>query len=99
MVSLCHDAFDSTWSKLHQAGKDYCYEIFGLDFMIDDHNKVWLIEVNRNPCIETASLLLKNIITNMLGNTFMIANDLFFLKTKLPEAASHKVETKFNLLF
>ncbi len=85
--------------EIASSRKDYCYEIFGLDFMIDDHYKVWLIEANRNPCIETESLLLKNIITNMLGNTFMIANDLFFLKTKLPEAASHKVETKFNLLF
>ena len=35
----------------------------------------------------------------MLDNAFMIANDLFFLKAKSPEAASYKVETKFNLLF
>ena len=28
------------------------YELFGLDFMIDDSYHVWLIEVNTNPCLE-----------------------------------------------
>jgi tubulin--tyrosine ligase len=27
------------------------FEIFGLDFMIDEDFKVWLIEVNTNPCL------------------------------------------------
>jgi len=26
--------------------------VFGLDFMIDEDFKVWLIEVNTNPCLE-----------------------------------------------
>ncbi len=31
-----------------------CFEIFGYDFMLDHDFKVQLIEVNTNPCIETA---------------------------------------------
>lgn len=27
------------------------FELFGLDFMIDEKLKVWLIEVNSNPCL------------------------------------------------
>jgi len=27
------------------------FEIFGMDFMIDASYKVWLIEVNTNPCL------------------------------------------------
>ncbi len=27
------------------------FEIFGLDFMIDNNFHVWLIEVNTNPCL------------------------------------------------
>lgn len=32
-----------------------CFELFGYDFMIDENKKVWLIEVNTNPCIEESS--------------------------------------------
>ena len=31
------------------------FELFGYDFMIDEDLKVYLIEVNTNPCLETAS--------------------------------------------
>lgn len=30
-------------------------EIFGYDFILDSNLKVWLIEVNTNPCIEESS--------------------------------------------
>ena len=39
-----------------------CFEIFGLDFMIDDNAKVWIIEVNTNPCLELSCPLLSRII-------------------------------------
>jgi D-alanine-D-alanine ligase-like ATP-grasp enzyme len=29
------------------------FELFGLDFMIDEDLCTWLIEANTNPCIET----------------------------------------------
>ena len=32
-------------------------KIFGLDFMIDEDFKVYLIEVNTNPCMEITSTL------------------------------------------
>lgn len=46
------------------------FEIFGLDFMIDENIKVWLIEINTNPCLELSSPLLGKIIPNMLENAF-----------------------------
>jgi len=51
------------------------FEIFGLDFMIDENLKVWLIEINTNPCLELSSPLLGKIIPNMLENAF---RSLFF---------------------
>ena len=35
-----------------------CYELFGLDFIIDENYKVWLLEVNTNPSLELSSCLL-----------------------------------------
>ena len=46
------------------------FEVFGLDFMIDEDLKVWLIEINTNPCLELSSPLLGKIISNMLENAF-----------------------------
>lgn len=35
------------------------FELFGYDFMIDEDFKVWLIEVNTNPCLALSSSILK----------------------------------------
>ena len=44
-------------------------EIFGLDFMLDENFKVYLIEVNTNPCLELACPLLARLIPSMLENS------------------------------
>ena len=36
--------------------------------MIDADLKVWLIEVNTNPCLEESSPILEEILPRMLGN-------------------------------
>lgn len=43
MENLAYDVFQSTYGKLHNLNKNYCFEIFGLDFLIDESLKVWLI--------------------------------------------------------
>jgi len=47
--------------------KEYQFEIFGYDFMIDSQAKVWLIEINTNPCLEESSPLLHKLIPRMLS--------------------------------
>jgi tubulin monoglycylase TTLL3/8 len=46
------------------------FEIFGLDFMIDENYNVWLIEINTNPCLETTCPVLSKIIPRFIENTF-----------------------------
>jgi D-alanine-D-alanine ligase-like ATP-grasp enzyme len=43
-------------------------KIFGLDFMVDENFKTYLIEVNTNPCMELSCPLLARIIPNMVDN-------------------------------
>ena len=46
--------------------------------MIDDDMKVYLIEVNTNPCLDTSPCpLLQRLITQILDQTFKIALDPF----------------------
>jgi len=56
--------------KINRNGRVNCFEIFGYDFMIDADLKVWLIEVNTNPCLEESSPILEEILPRMLGNLF-----------------------------
>eukprot|EP00347_Sterkiella_histriomuscorum_P016826 403351706 len=54
------------------------YEVFGFDFMLDTDMKLYLIECNTNPCLETQqSILLQRIIPQMLEQTMKIAVDPF----------------------
>ena len=46
---------------------NFCYELYGFDFMIDSDFHVWLIEVNTNPCLEESGVLLKTLIPKMIG--------------------------------
>jgi tubulin monoglycylase TTLL3/8 len=56
----------------------HSFEVFGLDFMIDQKYKAWLIEINTNPCLEFSCALLAKIISEMLENAFKIGLDPLF---------------------
>ena len=56
--------------KINRNGRVHCFELFGYDFMIDEDLKVWLIEVNTNPCLEESSPILEEILPRMLGIIF-----------------------------
>jgi len=79
-------------------------QCFGLDFMIDDNFKVFLIEVNTNPCLELSSPLLARMIPSMLENVIRLAVDPIFpppenfsqRKTVVHELCP---ENKFTLIF
>ena len=47
--------------------------------MIDYQSKVWLIEVNTNPCLELSCPLLSKIIPTMIENAVKIAVDPIFV--------------------
>ena len=51
---------------------NYLIKIFGLDYMIDEDFKVYLIEANTNPCFELSSNLLARIIPNMIENVIRL---------------------------
>lgn len=53
------------------------FELLGYDFMIDQNMKLYLIEVNTNPCLETPCPLLQKLISNTLDQTFKICVDPF----------------------
>ena len=81
------------------------YELFGYDFMFDDHFKPFLIEVNSNPSIEQSNNHLTKIFTQMLDNTFRIAIDPIFPPQEGYSMKKGSIgvdivpENKFDLIF
>ncbi|CAK71274.1 unnamed protein product (macronuclear) [Paramecium tetraurelia] len=69
------NAIKSVYHKIEPFKKNYNFEIFGLDFMIDEKFKPYLIEINTNPCLELSSPLLGRIIPAMVENAFRLSID------------------------
>ena len=104
MNKLTTDIFRAVYLKLDPKRRLNCMEVFGLDFMIDDEFRSYVIEVNTNPCLELSSPLLARLIPNMLENALKIGMDSQFLP---PEGFSSKKgfigdpcpENRFELVF
>ena len=77
MKEIIFFSLSSVKKKLNKKDRKFSFEIFGYDFIIDEDLKLWLIEVNTNPCIETSSPLLEMYLPRMLGNSFI---SLIYLK-------------------
>lgn len=100
---LTIDSMHATWSKLDPSHRCYTFEILGYDFMVDEDYKVWLIEVNTNPCLALSAPYLAKVIPEMLDNAFRIVLDPYFpepvSKKHLQEWASQPFENRFELVF
>jgi D-alanine-D-alanine ligase-like ATP-grasp enzyme len=64
--------------KINPFRRKHCFELFGLDFMLDAAMNVWLIEVNTNPCIEESSKLLEMLLPRMIDDMFKLTIDKVF---------------------
>ena len=79
MNKLTIDVFRACHGKLDPKRRLNTMEVFGLDFMICDEFRPYLIEVNTNPCLELASPLLARLIPTMLENALKITTDTIYI--------------------
>ena len=77
--------FSSVKKKINQGNRKFCFELYGLDYIIDEELKVWLIEVNENPCLECSSPLLSSLIPRMINDAFRLTVDQIFCEKKPTE--------------
>jgi hypothetical protein len=78
MKDQTKSAFESVAQKLNPNKHKHCFELFGLDFMLDADFNSWLIEVNTNPCLEESSKLLESLIPRMVDDLFKLTIDKVF---------------------
>lgn len=94
MKDLVVMSMQSVRKKLNAEARNYCFEIFGYDFIIDEAFKVWLIEINTNPCLEESSKLLRTILPRMVDDALKLTVDQIFprkRKTDFIEPTIYKV--------
>lgn len=72
------DTVRACYKSLDPEKRHHSFEILGYDFMLDDDFKVYLIEANTNPCLETTCPILHKIITDVVDSGFRIALDPLF---------------------
>lgn len=54
------------------------FQIFGFDFMVDDHYKVWLIEVNSSPTMEYSTKVTTQIVKRGMSDLGDLVNNYMF---------------------
>lgn len=75
---LIADTFKAAFHKIDPTRLQNSFELFGYDFMLDEDFRLYLIEVNTNPCLEICCPLMARIIPELLDNTFKIVLDPLF---------------------
>lgn len=66
-VLLC---FQASVAKICADAAEIGFELLGFDFMVDEHLKVWLIEVNQNPCLDALTPQQGRFVSKLLEDTF-----------------------------
>lgn len=62
--------FAASKGSLNPSNHKHCFELFGLDIIIDSNLKCWLLEVNSNPSLECANKEVSTIKHRLVGSLF-----------------------------
>ena len=62
MKYYASQVFVSARKRLNPNRFGACYELFGLDYILDQEFNTWLIEVNTNPSLEESSKMLSDLL-------------------------------------
>ena len=87
----------SAKDKINKNGRNYQFEIFGYDFMLDNDFNVYLIEINTNPGLEESSPWIKVIVPRMLDDALRLTVDQIF-DPKYDFNLNYKDEEEINNL-
>lgn len=84
--------------KLNPNKRKNCFELYGLDYIIDADHNVWMIEVNTNPCLEESSALLSMLLPRMIDDMFKLTVDRVFPYNAQTLAASSTTRKQIDPL-
>ena len=65
-------------NKINKYNRNYQFEIFGYDFMLDSNFNAFLIEINTNPGLEISSPWIQIVVPRMLDDALRLTIDKIF---------------------
>ena len=81
---------------INPKNKNYCFEIFGYDFMMDENKNMYLIEINTNPGLEISSEIIEILVPRMIEDALRITVDDLFETDYSEEWVSEDGKYKSN---
>jgi len=74
--------FNSVKDRINEGNRSYCFEIYGLDIILDSNYDMYLLEVNGNPGLEYSSPLIRTLVPRMIDDALRLTiDDLFDTKS------------------
>ncbi|CEG40037.1 tubulin tyrosine ligase [Plasmopara halstedii] len=68
-----------------------CFEIYGVDFMVDEKFNVWLLEINPGPDFKQTGDRLHFVIRDLLADTLSVVTSEFFSEQERRSVESHEI--------
>lgn len=78
MKEIVRHVFKASLPRLNPKHLDYCFELFGLDFMLDTTGSVFLIEINTGPALQRHGKVLEELMPKVIEEVVQKAVDPFF---------------------
>ncbi|XP_078467394.1 inactive polyglycylase TTLL10 [Lampetra planeri] len=97
MQQVMTHCFLATKSKLE--GKLGLFDLIGCDFLIDEDFKVWLLEMNCNPALQTNCMVLKEVIPQVVNETLDLALETFEKVRRGQRVMPLQTRRDFTLLY
>ena len=85
------DTIRACYNTLDPKKRQHSFEILGYDFMLDDNFKVYLIEANTNPCLETTCPILQKVITDVVDSGFRLSLDPLYPPPNFTKRVSQQI--------
>ena len=81
---------------INRSKKNYSFEIFGYDFMMDEDRNVYLIEINTNPGLEISSKVIEILVPRMIDDALRLTIDELFQTKYTEDWTNHNGNYKSN---
>ena len=96
---LTSDCFRAVCNKIDPNRRQNTFEIFGLDFMLDENFNLNLIEVNTNPVLDMSNPVMNKLVPAMLDNALRLVLDPLFTPPEHFKPHDSCEPHKFELIF